>query len=300
MKSQLHIFFILFISAGLIALSCLSVNGQNPFDIEQRKIDVQNANSTINEYLDNNESFQNPFDVNKTVNRQKSEPKAIKEIKRNVNASKMGKPIKVFFLLLGVIAFVFIRNINLKGFQMIGKSIFNYSQLVEYRNSVNGLLNTQLGLFYIFFFLNAAYFLFLCVEKGIFNLPKLLGSSFVTAIIIVVSIYIVKYLTLMIIEYTLSIRRAISNHLFSISLHNIVLGFVLFFINTFYAFTSGQISTTLMYLGFISVMLFYLIRQVKGLQFISDMRHINIFHFFIYLCSCEISPLLVAIKFVTG
>ncbi|MEE9372080.1 MAG: DUF4271 domain-containing protein [Saprospiraceae bacterium] len=289
--------------SALFIVMVTSLLAQNPLDLKSKKDEsiATETISTINQKT-KNPSTSNPLDVKKEPNKQKTKSQTNKEIKQNVNDGyvQMSKPIKISLLLASIIFFVLTRNINQIGFQKISQSFLNPLKLVSYNNSLNRFLNRQLGLFYSFFFFNAAYFIYLCFEKYSITPPNILGGSFLSILLIILVIYIVKYVVLYILEYALSIRRAIANHLFSVSIHNILLGFILFFINSFLAFTTAEISSALMYVGLGCIVIFYLIRQVKGLQYLSDLRHFNIFHFFIYLCGCEISPLLVAVKFATG
>lgn len=244
---------------------------------------------------------QNPFDVKKGANRVKSKEKPVKEIKRDVNEVRptLRTPIKFVILALFLGFFVLIRNMNQKGLEEIFGSMTNQSQLISYKASINGPLNGQLALFYVFFFLNIAYFIYL----SSFNHwhPPFSGILLYVAILVaVIAIYLIKYIALYLIEYAFDIRRAIANHLFSVSIQNIVVGIGIFAINVFYAFTDGGASKFLFVLGIILIVAGYLYRQVRGLTFVSDVRQFSIIHFFLYLCACEISPLLVAVKLVTS
>lgn len=303
MRSRL---FFVFRSLFLIAACLFSTlsNSQNPLDIKSRLDQSEILNEVVTNSNNTPNSIQsdNPFDVKKEPNQQNSKISRPKEIKQNVNdqIDGLSKPIKIVILLGSIVFFVLVRNINLKGFNQIGQSFLSSVKMSEYKNAVNSLFNTQIGLFYIFFFINITYFIYLCIEKLNIQLPDLFAPPFLLILLLIMSIYLVKYFVLFLIEFALSIRRAVGSHLFSISIHNILLGFALFFINMFFAFTSGGIATLFMYLGIGLIVIFYLIRQVKGLQYLSEMRHFSFFHFFIYLCSCEISPLLVGVKMITG
>lgn len=286
---------------------------QNPLDIKSR---ISEEGAIIPSTITSNssedslgiaqrsstENANNPFDIKKEPNRQINKPKESKEDKRYVNEpeTKLGKLPKVVILLGMIGFFVLIRGINQKGISQITRSFTSQVRLVEHKLSFNGLLNTQLGLFYVFFFINAAYFFYLCLENNLWGLTEKLPVSFWLILGLIIGIYVIKYFALSVIEYGLNIRKAISNHLFSVSIHNIMLGFGLFFINAFLAFSSNGLSNFLMILGIIVIVVFYLLRQVKGLAFVSDLRHFSLLHFFIYLCSCEISPLLIAAKIITG
>ena len=288
----------------IVLVTYFFLSAQNPLDIKSRldRSEIQNEDNSSS--LINNQTQQsiNPFDVKKEPKSQISKPAIAEEVKQNVNKPIAGlsKPVKIVILLVSIAFFVLTRNISIKGFNQIGQSFISSTKMVEYKNSVNGLFNTQITLFYLFFILNAAYFLYLSSQKLNLGLLEFYFSPFIYILLIVAGIYIVKYVVLFVIEIALSIRRAVGNHLFSISIHNILLGMGLFFINIFYSFTEGGVSTIFMYIGFILIGGIYLIRQLKGLQYLSEMRHFSFFHFFIYLCSCEISPLLIGVKMITG
>ena len=287
----------------LVFLFCLQSMAQNPLDIKSRLDQNENSEQIDPSAIDQTpEGSSNPFDIKKEPNGHISKPVEPKESKQYVNDESKGlsKQAKLGILLGFIIYFVLARNLNDKGFSDIGKSLRSQVKLIEYKHSFNGFLNTQLALFYLFFFINIAYFFYLCVENKFWPFGDTGFRSFTSIIAVVISIYVVKYISLMLIEYTLDIRRAISNHLFSVSIHNIFLGFSLFLINAFFAFTTKGLSMYFMILGIGLIVLVYAIRQVKGLSFLSDLRQFSMLHFFIYLCSCEISPLIVAVKLITG
>ena len=270
---------------------------QNPFDIKNRdttpEIEQESSESDTG----------NPFDINQSTKKtQRYQPNTPKEIKQIVNDEKpsLSRAWRIGILLFSIFSFVLFRSINQKGFLDIFKSLSSTVKLTEYKNSVNSLFNIQLGLFYLFFIGNLAYFIYLLLLQRNIQLPFQVGNTFFTLFLLILAIYFVKYIVLLIIEYGLSIRRVIGNHLFSISIHNIALGCMLFFINIFLAFSNQGLFGFFMWFGISLIVIFYLARQVKGAFLMSELRHFNIFHFFIYLCSCEISPLLIGMKFITG
>ncbi len=299
----------------LIVYSSLSLQAQNPFDIKSRigasKIDSAESLATsenlphqrTDQTVQGSEEFSaNPFDVNKNAIKQKSKPIPPKEIKQDVNTGKIQLSTTTKLIFLGLLfgAFVIIRNMNPGGFRALISMMTNSTVLNQNRLSINGFLNIQLGLFYLFFFLNLSYFIFLSELQGFWQGPFTGFKLYSFVFGVVFAIYLIKYIVLWLIEYAFDIRRAIPNHLFSTSIHNIVLGFALFGINAFFAFTQGGLSKFLLILGIIMIVLIYLWRQFRGFTFMSDIRRFSFFHFFLYLCACEISPLLVIVKLVSS
>jgi hypothetical protein len=91
-------------------------------------------------------------------------------------------------------------------------------------------------------------------------------------------------------------------HLYSFvtMLINILLGVVLTPVNLIVAFAPEPFPQILIWIGLAAILLFYLFRQLKGLfisgRFLAQYQ----FHFFLYLCTIEIAPLLIIGKLALG
>jgi len=287
-------FFLLFI----FTIISIFVSAQNPFDIQSRNQDENPAKIETQKKV----TTENPFDIKESKVSQRYPSKQAPEIKQSVNeqTSTISRPWRIAILLLSIFSFVGLRMLNLKGFQSLLESLLSSIKMMEYRNSINGQFNLQIALYYLFFISNLTYFIYLITIQKSIQIPYIIGNVYISIFLGILAVYVIKYIVLYLLEYGMSIRRVIQNHLFSVSIHNIALGSALFLINAFLAFTDAGLFNTFMWLGIILIVLVYIIRQLKGVLMLGELRHFSILHFFIYLCSCEIAPVLVGLKFITG
>ncbi len=154
-------------------------------------------------------------------------------------------------------------------------------------------------LFYAFFFINAGLLIFQAlahfslVEKGTLIL-------LLTCIGGVTLVYLVKHINLNIVGGSFPVEKEANLYGFVTMLINILLGVVLTPVNLVIAFSPPIVSEAAVWFGLAAVVLLYLFRQLKGL-FISGRFLVQYqFHFFMYLCTSEIAPLLIIGKLALG
>ncbi len=167
----------------------------------------------------------------------------------------------------------------------------NYLNLL-YREQ-RGKSNIQYLFLYFFFIANLGFFIFLSLDHW---LTAGLHITLLTCILVAGIIYIARHLAMRLIAYLFPIEKEANQFNFTIIIFNILLGLILLPINLFLAFAPGSLSELAFYIGLGIIGLFYLFRQLRGLfisaRFISSSQ----FHFFVYLCTVEIAPLLVGVK----
>ncbi|NND09420.1 MAG: DUF4271 domain-containing protein [Saprospiraceae bacterium] len=147
-------------------------------------------------------------------------------------------------------------------------------------------------LFYLLFSLNLGFFLYMLSSR--WNLPYeptvllLLGC-----IVIVIVIYLTKQIVLQILSATFPVEKEAQLYGFVTMLINNLLGLILVPINLLVAFAPPEVSKWALWFGIAAIVIFYFFRQLKGLfisgKFIASYQ----FHFFLYLCTAEIAPLLI-------
>ena len=81
---------------------------------------------------------------------------------------------------------------------------------------------------------------------------------------------------------------------------NILLGIALSPVNLLIAFGPEPMVVYVVWLGVSIVVVQYLFRQLKGVFISGRLLHSYLFHFFLYLCTAEIAPLLILGKLVLG
>ena len=154
-------------------------------------------------------------------------------------------------------------------------------------------------LFYAHFFINAGFFIFLILDYFDWYTE---GSIVVLllSILFVTSAYLLKHLTLSTVAVAFPVEKEASLYGFVTLLVNILLGLALLPINLLVAFGPESVVNIVIWIGISLVILLYGFRQLKGLFISGRLVHSYLFHFFLYLCSAEIAPLLIVGKLALG
>ncbi len=154
-------------------------------------------------------------------------------------------------------------------------------------------------LFYAHFFINAGFFTFLLLHHFDWYTH---GSILVLllSILFVASAYLLKHLTLSTVAAAFPVEKEAHLYGFVTLLVNILLGLALLPINLLVAFGPEPVVNIVIWIGISLVILLYGFRQLKGLFISGRLVHSYLFHFFLYLCSAEIAPLLIVGKLALG
>jgi len=202
--------------------------------------------------------------------------------------------ISVLILLLLATLLAVSRSMINKAYKAIAND--NYLRFLyrEYQ-SMPGLYR----LFYLYFFINAGFFLYLTINHYDLSHPSAIFLLFIS-IGAIALIYIVKHLVLNIVSTSFPVDKEAHLYSFVTMLINILLGVVLTPVNLIVAFAPEPFPQILIWIGLAAILLFYLFRQLKGLfisgRFLAQYQ----FHFFLYLCTIEIAPLLIIGKLALG
>ena len=177
----------------------------------------------------------------------------------------------------------------------LSKSIRNLNYMKSVQKEQKNGWSISYILFYLVFLLNITIFVrFLCVH---FELP-LLQYSYVFIGLFILSLIVLRHLSLYVISF---MRKRLNEPLqynFIIISSHILTGLVLLPINLFIAFSSPKIAIFMLYLGIVILVIAYLSRWFRA--FLNSLRIIlgHSFHFLLYLCSCEIVPILILIGYL--
>lgn len=151
-------------------------------------------------------------------------------------------------------------------------------------------------LFYLLFSMNLGFFLYMLSSH--LNLdfePTVL--FLLICIVIVAIIYLTKQVVLQILSATFPVEKEAQLYGFVTMLINNLLGLILVPINLLVAFAPPEVAKWALWFGVAAIVSLYFFRQLKGLfisgKFITSYQ----FHFFLYLCTAEIAPLLILGKF---
>ena len=154
-------------------------------------------------------------------------------------------------------------------------------------------------LFYLYFVLTFGFFLYLFAHYLGFESSK--GIIFLLGVIVTVGIiYIVRHLSLQVMSILFPVEKEAHLYGFVTMLLNIILGIVISPINLLIAFGPPSITKSIVWMGVGIIIAIYLFRQLKGLFISGRFLYQYRFHFFLYLCTAEIAPLLIIVKLALG
>jgi hypothetical protein len=206
----------------------------------------------------------------------------------------------LFYLVLGVVfllAFIklvfpkFFRNLFMLFFQTSLRQKQTREQLLQ--DSWAGLLVNVL------FFLSSGLFVTLLTKfKGWSNIPFWNLYGYITSLI--VFIYIGKFIFISFAGWVFNNREAAQSYVFLVSMVNRIMGILLIPFTIFLAFANQQILSIVVTLSLGLVLLLFLYRYLVSFGSLRNDLKINPFHFFIYLCSVEIIPMLLIYKLLVN
>lgn len=121
-------------------------------------------------------------------------------------------------------------------------------------------------------------------------------TTFLYAVIVIAGIYIVKFIFLNIVGWIFGISNVTDTYIFIVFLINKMIGIFLLPFIALLAFPTPEMLPAVLILSYILVggMLFY--RFLISYRPVRSEIKLNRFHFFLYLCTFEIAPLLLIYK----
>ena len=148
-----------------------------------------------------------------------------------------------------------------------------------------------------FFFINGGIFLFQAAnwytraswpgERPMFIVWLSLG---------LLGYYALKHLALAITGWIFPLQKPFGQYRFSMDLYNALLGLALFPINAGISYAEGWPRDAILFLGFALVAASFLQRWVRGLSISLPYLTGSPIHFFLYLCTVEMAPVLVLVR----
>ena len=151
-------------------------------------------------------------------------------------------------------------------------------------------------LLYILFFISAGIFIFLIsTYYGVrFSNSHLLDLFIHMGLVL--GLFMLKHLVLNVIGYGFPVYKEVKQYSFTITIFGIVLGLLLIPANVLLAFAPANMTKMLIYGSIGLILLLYLFRILRSLFIASRYITLHKFHFFMYLCTVEIAPILVLVK----
>lgn len=149
---------------------------------------------------------------------------------------------------------------------------------------------------YTFFFVNAGTLIFLVNHHFGYNYPEGLwqGWGIITGSITL--LFILKHLVLSIFGFIFPVGKETAAYNFTIIIFGIILSIALVPANVFIAYGPESLTHTAILITFGLIGLSYAFRSLRALIIANNFLLSNKFHFFLYLCTVEIVPVLIIIK----
>jgi len=204
----------------------------------------------------------------------------------------------LFYSILGLLfLFAFVHNIYPQYFPKLF-SQFNQSSLRMLQNREQLLQNSLASLlmnigFILSFSLMATLLIF---SRHL--LPLSFWEGYLYIALFFTSLYLGKYLFLLLAGYTFNSMELIQTYVFVIFMINKVLGILLVPFILILAFAKPQFYPIAIVGGAVLSVLLILYRYLFSLTTVRNKLHISSFHFFLYLCAFEIVPILILYKLV--
>ena len=260
----------------------------NPFDIN-----TSTASSIITPSDDNN-----PFDIQGSGISspvQASPDPSSAPITTDKTLSVKPSNDLLFWPILGSVVFLTLlvtlyRNLLGK----IYRAFTNENVLKLLQREQSGIVRVPFWLWYGLFCINAGIFAFL-VFTYLGYLP--IQLPYISLCIAgIAGFFLIKHFVLKIIEATLPFAKAIKQYSFTIVIFNIILGIALIPLNVLIAFAPQHTTWSIILLSFTIILFVYLFRHLRSLALATTYLSFHKFHFFMYLCTVEIAPLLIIVK----
>ena len=284
----------------LIAVAALGENlqaqTQSPFELRYRlkDIEVESQDTVINTIISEDtptESLESPI-VKDSVS-------SIGLIERESDQDE-DKPVgdrnMIFWLLLFLLIILTLTiSVNRSLFGKIYKAVINDNYLNFLMREQKQSLSPDYWFLYIMFVINIGILIYLFLTR---HDPTLGNLILLACILFVGLIYLVRHSIMRLFEIAFPVEKEIRQYDFTIVIFNIFLGLLLFPVNAAAAFSGPGTSAAFIYIGIGLVILIYIFRQLRGLFIGLEFVLHNKFHFFLYLCTVEIAPLLILGKFI--
>ncbi|NOT38578.1 MAG: DUF4271 domain-containing protein [Saprospiraceae bacterium] len=283
-----------FIVVCLLGLNLMVAQSNNPFEIIPNNAQKKDTSTKSN--LESSVKEVNPFEIQPSG--KVSDIEIIVEknfLERHVDKAFVGKsnPNEINTMLLWLMIFMFsilalAININRNIVTKLYKSTYNlnlFNSLYRENKEENRLM---FPLLYGLYFAALGVFLY----QAIVHFKNHNNAILLVYIIMgIVSIYFIRHVSLKLLAGLYGIGKEVDHYLFNIVCYGSVLAIILIPLDFIIIFSRSEWSRKILYLGVVIIVLTYLLRQLKEIMASSGLWSRSIFHFLLYLCAFEITPL---------
>jgi hypothetical protein len=203
---------------------------------------------------------------------------------------KSSKGFQIFFVLLSLLFLIFIVNVERSFVRDLWRVISNenYSSL-HHRNQRNTMRQILLLMGYTVFILQTGLFIYYALV--IFNYNGSSLDNIWACIALVLGIYLTRHGIIRYLRWLFNNDKEMTLFGFDISIFNTMVGLVLLPINILLIFGPDSIYKPLIIIGIITIVVAYLLRQLRWILSARQLITHSLFLFFVYLCAVEILPL---------
>ena len=153
-------------------------------------------------------------------------------------------------------------------------------------------------LLYSLFFLNGGLFTFFLLRFYDLSLPGGLFLQWGYCIGALAVLMAVKHLMLTFLGALFPLEKEMRLYNFLIMTFGIIIGIMLTPVNILLAYGPESIAPQIVYLALGATVLVYLFRYFRSIFIANRLTTFHLFHFLLYICSVEIAPVMVLVKFV--
>ncbi len=205
----------------------------------------------------------------------------------------------IFAVIMGILAlltilFTLFRTV----YRRAWRGFFNENMLNQvFRESQNAGVLPYLIL-YAMFLLNAGTFVFLTARHFGGEFPAGLWQSWAWSVAGVSALVTAKHIVLAYLGSVFPVEKETGSYSFTMVVFGILLGILLVASNVFIAYGPSEYTRWAVFATFGIIGLVYVFRSLRGLVIANNFLTSHKFHFFLYLCTVEIAPVLVLVKLI--
>jgi hypothetical protein len=180
----------------------------------------------------------------------------------------------------------------------IYRAFLNDNMLSQLHREQGSIVSAPYFLFYLFFFFNLGFFLFLLCWHFDVELAGRHWKSFLLLTGGAAALLGAKHLLLKLLEAALPVKRELRLYSFTIIIFSIVIGILLIPFNLLIAYGPQSAVPGVIALALGMIGLVFAFRFIRGLFIASRILGYHLFHFLLYICTVEIAPALIVAKTV--
>ena len=293
----------------IICTSQLSAqSGDNPFELQHRlekKEKTQQAEILKNDPgVSNHEPTvsrsDNPFDITRpsaqnSTTKMEEPPPAIKvESTEMPDDSNFRFWMIIVMLILLAVATSMYRNQIMRSF----RAFSNENVMRMLHRDKGTIAYLPYYVLYLLFIINAGIYVYLLAHYLKVNIAESHLKTLGYTIAVVAFIFFLKHTALRFIGAIFPVNKEASLYNMTITIFGIVLGTLIVLANLFIAYGPSSLQKVFVVGSFILIGGVYFFRSIRGLSIGSKFLGFHKFHFFIYLCTLEIAPVLILWKLI--